>query len=112
MEGSELGAAVDETLANLTLADCDTAAATLARQYAEGIDSAGDRGEALEKLGPKLLAVLESLGATPKARAAAMKGGPASGSDSNSKRAKLDELQQRRDRRARANGTAPMDATP
>ncbi|MFJ8966055.1 hypothetical protein ACIRG5_42365 [Lentzea sp. NPDC102401] len=49
----------------------------------------------LAELGPKLQAALESLGASPKARAAMQKGGPARGRDdekADSKRAKLDAL--------------------
>lgn len=64
--------AVSETLAALDLPALDTAAARLARSYAEQIDSctlAGEQAWALEKLGPKLLAVLNDLGATPRARA-------------------------------------------
>lgn len=49
----------------------------------------------LAELGPKLQAALESLGASPKARAAMQKGGPAGGRNdagANSKRSKLDAL--------------------
>ncbi len=64
--GELLGPAVTETIAALRLEDADTAAVKLAQRYAKAID---DGDDALEKLGPKLLAVLESLGATPAARA-------------------------------------------
>lgn len=82
-----LAPAVAETLAALHLGDEDTAAANLARQYAQTIDDAEDTAEALEKLGPKLLAALESLGATPKGRAALKK--EASGAQGESKLAQL-----------------------
>lgn len=54
----------------------DSAAATLAEQYADAIDQTvcpecGSHREALDRLGPKLLTALESLGATPRARATA-----------------------------------------
>ncbi|HEX6579207.1 MAG TPA: hypothetical protein VF082_12655 [Jiangellaceae bacterium] len=64
---------VAKTLAALTsLAPEDTAAVRLARRYAAAIDDApaDERVAALGTFGPKLLAVLEQLGATPKARAA------------------------------------------
>jgi hypothetical protein len=68
--------AVNEALKALDLADEDIAAARLARRYAATIDGSGDAAFVLERLGPKLLAALESLGATPKARAAmGLKGG-------------------------------------
>jgi hypothetical protein len=44
----------------------DAAAAELARTYARDIDAGGD----LTKLGPALLAALEALGLTPRARKA------------------------------------------
>lgn len=112
-------------MSKLTLSETDRAAAQLARVYAEAIDDAlvvaeeakliepeGEndarvlqgllrRVEAqavLGELGPKLLAVLESLGASPKARAAlrARGGGPGDGSSAKSK---LDELRERRSRK-------------
>lgn len=67
-----LGPAVTETLHQLNLSPQDTAAARLARRYATAIDE-GD-AETLEKLGHRLLAALESLGATPRARALIKKG--------------------------------------
>jgi hypothetical protein len=63
--GELLAPAVNDTVAALTLAPEDAAAVKLAQRYAAAIDDGGD----LEKLGPKLLAALESLGATPAARA-------------------------------------------
>lgn len=73
-----IGADVDGTIRNLPhLAESDQAAVRLAREYAAVIDDAGDedRDKVLERFGPKLLAVLEQLGATPKARAARKGGG-------------------------------------
>ena len=67
--------AVTETIAALDLKPEDTAAATLARRYAKAID--GGDSDTLSWLGPKLLAVLEQLGATPAARAKAKGGKPA-----------------------------------
>lgn len=53
----------------------DAAAVKLAKQYARAIDEASDAKQAsvLRWLGPELLKVLESLGATPAARAAIKK---------------------------------------
>ncbi len=64
--------AVAETIKQLTLGPEDAAAVRLAERYAAAIDAAPatEQQETLDKLGPKLLAALESLGATPKARAA------------------------------------------
>lgn len=102
-EDRKLLTAVDETLANLDLSPQDAALAQLARRYAATIDRAEaisaqaakipfdpDSAEAVEQLrkkvsaqvtmadlGPKLLAALDALGATPKARAAAGKPPPA-----------------------------------
>lgn len=67
--------AVNATIAALTLGDQDKAAVRLAERYADAIDNTEDRAEVMEKLGPKLLAVLESLGATPAARARLRGGG-------------------------------------
>lgn len=61
---------VAKTVATLTLAPEDAAAAGLALRYAAEIDAAADKAEALDRLGPKLLSVLESLGATPRSRTA------------------------------------------
>lgn len=104
-----LAPVVAEALGKLELAPEDGAAARLAERYAREIDGAGavaaqadkvlrqvrddpDTAElvaalraklgaraAVESLGPKLLQVLESLGATPKARAASRKGGGSGG---------------------------------
>lgn len=64
-----LSSAVGATLGALTLGPEDGAASRLARTLAEAIDQAEDRQDALERLGPKLLACLDALGATPAARA-------------------------------------------
>src|SRR5262245_61273110 len=71
-------AAVEETIEALTLQPEDKAAVQLARKYATAIDEADpeDRAEVLEKLGPKMLTALESLGATPAARAKLKGGAP------------------------------------
>ncbi|MEH1013057.1 hypothetical protein V6U90_08090 [Micromonospora sp. CPCC 206060] len=68
---------VAETVAKLPdLTPADAAAVKLARRYAAAIDEADPEAaaEVLDKLGPKLLAALEALGATPRSRAA-RKGG-------------------------------------
>jgi len=73
-----IGPAVAETINALQLAPEDAAAVQLARRYAAILDDAfalDDEVRTWGDLGPKLLSVLESLGATPKARAAALKGG-------------------------------------
>lgn len=94
---------VEETLGKLPLQPEDAALAELARQYARTVDRAAaiaadaaripfdpDSAEAVEQLrkrvaahttmsdlGPKLLAALDALGATPKARAVVGKPAPA-----------------------------------
>lgn len=73
----DLEAAVEETLNALELTDADEAAKELARKYAMAIDSAKDdrsKASAMRWIAPQLLNVLESLGATPAARAR-LKGG-------------------------------------
>ncbi len=75
-----LTAAVAVTLDALKLAPEDTAAKRLAARYAAAIDTAESTQDALDKLGPKLLAVLESLGATPAARARPKEGKASGGS--------------------------------
>ena len=69
---SLLAPAVETTLANLAkvgLTDSDAAVVRLAQSYAAAIDGAEDPAEALQALGPKLLAALQALQATPAARA-------------------------------------------
>lgn len=110
--------AVHASLAALSLPPTDLAAAKLAEKYAREIDAAAGAAahadrvlsgmdpehevyeavkqlrarlsyrSALENLGPKLEAVLGDLGATPKARAAAGKGGGQRG------KSKLDSFRQ------------------
>jgi hypothetical protein len=75
---TQLGPAVHATLRALQLRPEDAGAVKLAAHYAQAIDDADDPATTLAMLGPKLLAVLESLGATPKARAALQKGDPPS----------------------------------
>lgn len=104
-----LAPAVAESLAELDLEAEDAAAAKLADRYARELDQAAavaaqaervlkaadedpelaelvaalkqklSARSAVENLGPKLLATLDALGATPKARAAASKGGGSGG---------------------------------
>jgi hypothetical protein len=87
---------LDEALKVMSLPDSDKPAIELARQYAMMIDSFPL--EHLEKIGPKLLAALESLGMTPKARASIVKG---KDNDSTTNKSPLDELRARRDQRQR-----------
>lgn len=83
--------AVASSLSALTLTGADLGAATLATGYARAIDAASgeDRAAVLRDLGPKLLAALIELGATPKARAAVKDGSAAD--DPNSTLARLRE---------------------
>jgi len=71
-----LAPAVERTLGELKLGTVDDAAATLAQRYAAAIDD-DEEGDALEALGPKLLAALTALQATPAARARVKVGGGA-----------------------------------
>lgn len=66
--------ALSETLANLDLQEADGAAVRLAERFADAIDSSDDPDDALATFGPKLRLVLESLGATPRGRAALTNG--------------------------------------
>lgn len=66
-----IGPKVAQAIAELDLEDRDQAAAQLAAQYAQEIDRAKNRAATLDSLGPKLLACLVELGATPRARKAA-----------------------------------------
>lgn len=92
---------VDASIAALSLTSADAGAAQLAREYAALIDSAigddADRAWALRWIGPLLLDCLESLGATPAARARLKDGKQAPAPESP-----LDKL-----RAARAAGAAP-----
>ena len=67
---------VQHTIAQLELRPEDSAAATLAERYAAAIDA---DPEQLRDLGPRLLTCLVELGATPRARATAGKGGASGG---------------------------------
>lgn len=71
--------AVADAVGALDLADEDVAVVRLAREYAAAIDAAQGDVAVLSDLGPKLLAVLKSLGATPKDRAGLGGGGAARG---------------------------------
>lgn len=92
--------AVRQGVEALNLKPADQAAVRLALAYAQAVD---DGEAAVEKVGPPLLAALESLGMTPRARAN-MKGVTSDGPVANP----LDELLARR--AARANRAADMDA--
>lgn len=77
----------------------DLAAVELAATYGAAIDS----GDSIDKVGPLLLAALESLLMTPKARASTAKGGADASGISNP----LDELRARRS--ARVNDPSTVD---
>ncbi len=86
----------------------DKAAAALALAYAEELDAAFPKADALKDLGPGLLRVLESLALTPKARAA---GGPAKPTDAAPTPAAPSRLEALRDQFGPGqDGTAPVDA--
>lgn len=97
---------VRETLAELDLGEEDRAACALAVRLAEAIDVEGS-GRTVSELAGKLLAVLESLGATPAARKALLKG-VNQGAEVR-QRSTLDELRERRDRRK--HGAETVDTT-
>lgn len=82
--------AVREALGALIIDDQDQAAAELAITYAIAIDS---EPEMIGLLGPRLLACLEALLMTPRARAAIAKG---VNDDQRKQLSPLDELRQRR----------------
>ncbi len=78
--GDLLRPRVVQALSRLQLEDCDEAAVQLAILYAQHVDTAEDPAAALIRLGPRLLAVLESLGATPAGRSRVKQSGtPANG---------------------------------
>lgn len=66
--------AVAETLASIDTRPEDAAARKLTQRYAQVIDEASDQRYAMRWIGPLLLQALETLGATPAARAALTKG--------------------------------------
>ena len=86
---------LNQSLGEMTLEDKDAAAVRLAKHYAESLDAGADA----IKMGPAYLACLESLGMTPRARAA-ISGKVAPPSEAG--RRPLDEL--RAKRAARTNG--------
>lgn len=88
-----LAESIKGAIGGLELRPEDQGAAALAVKYAEAVDAGGE----LDKVGPLLLAVLESLLMTPRARAAAVKGG----TGAQPARSPLDELRARRDARER-----------
>lgn len=96
-----LSYAVNATLEQLKLGPMDTAAAQLARKYAKAIDDANDLAEAISYNGPKLLSCLESLGATPAARARMIRGARGrmrggGGDGGNEGKSRLDQLREAR----------------
>lgn len=93
-----VSAALETAIGAVELKPVDEAAIALARAYASAIDL---DTEELSKLGPKLLAALESLLLTPRARAAVVKGAP-----DEPRTSPLDELRQRRRKR----GATDLDA--
>ena len=66
-----LAPAVEAAVTALEPCGKDAGAVQLARRYAAVIDQAESPGAALRAFGPSLLKVLEALGGTPAARAAA-----------------------------------------
>jgi hypothetical protein len=102
---------VEQALRAVPLGDEDAATKALALHYARDIDGGpscehcdrpGGAGD-LAKLGPALLACLESLGLSPRARTALKKGA----TDGKPRDSKLDQLAAARARKARA---ANLDA--
>lgn len=84
--------ALVKTVSSLPRTDQDAAVIQLARRYAAAIDE-NPSATVLEKIGPKLLAALIELGATPAARKTKQTG-PADVVDPT--RAAMDELRARR----------------
>lgn len=87
--------AVAAALRDAPLLPQDAAGKALVRQYAKAIDEAAGSLDAISDLGPKLLAALSALGLTPAGRG--VKGGAQGG---NAVAGKLDELRERREKRA------------
>jgi hypothetical protein len=99
--------ALGATLKELDLGPEDKAGEALARRLATAIDQETS-GRTVAELGRAMLAVLESLGATPAARKALMKGvqQPNERPDDTSG---VDELRKRRD--SRADRAASVDSS-
>lgn len=95
--------ALSAALAALDSKPEDAAAVALARLYAARLD--GTNADVVKE-GPLLLSALESLGMTPKGRAAIVGKGAKDAPTGN----RLDELRERR-RRARADGATPVDSS-
>lgn len=87
--------------------DRDVPLSLLAIQYAAEIDAGVDEKE-LSKIGGALLAALEALQMSPRARALAQRGMMPS---EPAKRG-LDQLRAARERRTRAHGAAALDTAP
>lgn len=131
---SLIGPAVAATVAALSPTLADAALVRLIERYAAALDEAeelaaearevepDDEGSArllrallqrvdshavLAEIGPKLAAALESLGASPKARAGFVRKGVSQNDDAA--KSKLDELRERK--RVRQGRTAPVDTT-
>ncbi|WP_106537861.1 terminase small subunit [Haloactinopolyspora alba] len=98
-----LADAVRAAVAAIDTKATDTAAVELAIAYAAEIDEGGD----LTKLGPALATALDALLLTPRARAAAVKGGSSDGGTGSV----LDELRERRAGRQRDAETVDGAAT-
>lgn len=80
-----------DSLTDAELLPRDGAAVRLAQRYAAELDD-GD-GDTVDRLGPKLLAVLTALGMSPAGR------GVKGGNGGDGVRSRLDELRERRERR-------------
>ncbi|HEX5120354.1 MAG TPA: hypothetical protein VFW65_34665 [Pseudonocardiaceae bacterium] len=91
--------AVTSAARQANLGGRDRAALALAKRYAADLDNGGD----LDKLGPRLLAVLDALVLTPKALAAITKGVTGDKPTADP----VDELRSRR--AARQHGPASVD---
>ncbi len=92
-----LSTILTRALKDVELLPRDAAAVDVAKRYAKLID---DESSLVADVGPKLLAVLTSLGMTPAGRGS--KGG--GGQSVSPVGSKLDELEERRERRARGVG--------
>lgn len=92
-ESKTLESALRLALFEMEVFPIDEATVTLALGYATAIDRVPEQ---ISKLGPQLLACLESLLMTPRSRAAVVKG---ASHDQPKRRSPLDELRERRDKR-------------